>query len=80
MMIGLVLQAEQAKTQIAPLEIFCVIEKNYQKFSIAEDACQNIFTSAGARLKLDSIDWTKIRYQPMKNGISNGQNSISGWI
>ncbi len=58
-MIGLVLQPEKARKQIAPREIFCVIEKAYQNISIAEDACLNIFTNAGLRLKLNSIDWTK---------------------
>lgn len=57
-MIGLVLQKENTKTQIAPRQIFCVIEKSYQNLSIAEDACNGIFTNAGLRLKLDEIDWT----------------------
>lgn len=58
-MIGLVLQKQNTKAEIAPREIFCVIEKSYQNLSIAEDACQNTFTNAGLRLKLDAIDWTK---------------------
>mgnify|MGYP001208110521 CR=1 FL=1 len=59
-MIGLVLQAEKAKTNISPREIFCVIEKSYQNLAIAEDACAGIFTNAGLRLELgNKIDWTK---------------------
>lgn len=57
-MIGLVLQRQNKKTQITPREIFCVIEKSYQNLSIAEDACDGIFTNAGLRLKLEGIDWT----------------------
>lgn len=58
MLIGLALQTKQTKTQIAPREVFCVIEKSYQNISIAEDTCVGTFTNAGLRLELSNeIDW-----------------------